>query len=498
MPGGEINRQNKELLKAAQDYLDANADDIPDLKDLPNLEDAGTVTRYLVDSSLNSSSSMVFVERHEDAVEALIVELHELDERITNFDDVIKSLEADFQRFPILLDSIEYHSPEEYAPGDEPLFISEIGAMAVFARWMFSVSQTLKPKFYCSFSDTLKVLNLSYVNASISLYIAVGNMILVIYFLRNFGQDYFPVLSAVISIFQLAVCLSGVEKATEPLVNIYLGENNFDGVIKIMKPAAIVAAFFGGAVIPVMWLFCEPIASIFGIADVAIVAEAKIVIRTVAFAMPFVALLYLFTMYYQINGYFKIAISLSFCKDLLLYTGLPILFSSFIGVRGVWLGMVAVPFGTFLLFTIVLRIRYPETFPLLVSNKDIVSQDEVLNICNVIKLRDWAEGEFQKRGFSSRYVMKVGLLVEEIGMSVVEKNLGTNILAELTLFFDGEPKIILRDNGIHFDMTQDNLSSFRDYFLYSLLTEENIGKNFLETQNYNRHIFRPVLKNKGG
>lgn len=185
------------------------------------------------------------------------------------------------------------------------VFISEIGAMAVFARWMFSVSQTLKPKFYCSFSDTLKVLKLSYVNASLSLYIAVGNMILVIYFLRDFGQDYFPVLSAVISIFQLAVCLSGVEKATEPLVNIYLGENNFDGVIKIMKPAAIVAALFGGAVIPVMWLFCEPIASIFGIADVAIVAEAKIVIRTVAFAMPFVALLYLFTMYYQINGYFK-------------------------------------------------------------------------------------------------------------------------------------------------------------------------------------------------
>ena len=121
VPRGAINRQDKELIKAVQEYLDTHTDDIPDLKDLPNLEDAGTVTRYLVDSSLNSSASMVFVERNEDAIDALIAELHELDERITDFDDVITNLEADYQNFPILRDSIEYHSPEEYALGDEPL-----------------------------------------------------------------------------------------------------------------------------------------------------------------------------------------------------------------------------------------------------------------------------------------------------------------------------------------------------------------------------------------
>jgi len=121
VPKEAVNRQDKKLLKAAQEYLDANTDEVPDLKDLPRLEAAGTVTRYLVDSSLNSSSSMVFVERQEETVNALIAELHELDERITDFDDVIRNLETDFQRFPILRDSIEYHSPDEYAPGDEPL-----------------------------------------------------------------------------------------------------------------------------------------------------------------------------------------------------------------------------------------------------------------------------------------------------------------------------------------------------------------------------------------
>ena len=64
---------------------------------------------------------MVFVERHEEAIAALVAELHALDERIGTFDDVIKNLEADFQKFPTLRDCIEYHSPDEYAPGNEPL-----------------------------------------------------------------------------------------------------------------------------------------------------------------------------------------------------------------------------------------------------------------------------------------------------------------------------------------------------------------------------------------
>ena len=76
---------------------------------------------------------MVFVERHEKAVDALIAELRELDERITNFEDVIENLEADFQRFPILRDSIEYHSPDEYAPGDEPLLQCYTSLSSIFS-----------------------------------------------------------------------------------------------------------------------------------------------------------------------------------------------------------------------------------------------------------------------------------------------------------------------------------------------------------------------------
>lgn len=370
------------------------------------------------------------------------------------------------------------------------VFISELVAMAIFARWTFIVSRTLKLVFHISLTDTIHMLKLSYVNASLSLYIAIGNILLIMYFINNFGQENFPIMSAAISIFQLAVCFSGVEKATEPIANIYLGEKNFDGVIKVMKPAIVVAFGFGVSVIPFMWLFSAPIAGIFGIADTELMAESDKAIKIISFAMPFVSLLYLFTTYYQISGYFKTALSLSFCKDLLIYVGCPILFSLFIDMQGIWFGMMSVPIITIFLFSVILFFRYPNSFPLLVPKKDIVSKDYALDNHNVIKLRDWAEEEFSNRGFTSKYALKVGLLVEEIGMIIVEKNPCMNVLAELTLFFEEEPKLILRDNGRSFDMTQDNLGSFRDFFLYNFLTSENINSKFLETQNYNRHVFR--------
>lgn len=297
-------------------------------------------------------------------------------------------------------------------------------------------------------------------------------------------------MSAIFSVSQLSYCFSGIEKATEPIINVYLGEDNFNGVIKVMKPAIMTAFLAGAFAVPFLWIFSGSIADVFGISDPNLLTESIHAIKTFALAMPFISILHLFAMYYQINGYFKIAVSLSFCKDFLFYVGLPIAVSFVLGLHGFWIGLAAAYIGTFCLFAGLLRICYPRTFPLLAPKQDVISKDVLLDVQKVIALRDWAETEFKVRGFSSHHAMKVGLLIEEIGMSIVDHNTDTNVLAELTMIFEGEPKIILRDNGIRFDMTQDNLASFRDFFLYSFLTEENIDNRFLETQNYNRHIFR--------
>lgn len=372
--------------------------------------------------------------------------------------------------------------------------VGTVAAMAVFAKWIFWDSKTLKPELYFSWREIVKVIKYSYVHASLYLHIAIGNMFLNALFLQNFGEEYFPVLSVVVGILQLAVCFDGVGQAAEPLVNIYLGEGNYDGIEKVMKAATMVAVVFGAATIPFLIFLAEYIAEIFGVTEPKLLAETVTAIRILSFSMPFLAVLYLYATYYQIMGRMRIAFSLSVCKDLLFYVALPVGFALSFDLRGVWIGMMFVSVATCLLFVTYLRLRYEEDFPFLLPKSDILSRDALLAVEKVIELRNWAEAEYQKRGFTKMAQMKVGLLLEEIGMNIVENNKDTEILAELTLFFDDKPKIIIRDNGKHFDITQDNLQSFRDYFLYNFINAENIGNKFLTTQNYNRHIFQMTFE----
>lgn len=297
--------------------------------------------------------------------------------------------------------------------------IGYLAAMAVFAKWIFIDSQTLKPICYFSLSDTVKVLKYSYVHASLYLYTSLSNMILNAFFLQTFGDKYFPVLSVVTSVLSLAVFLDGIGQAAEPLINIYLGEKNFDGVAKVMGIAIWTALILGAAVIPIIFVFSTNIASFFGITAPTLLAEAGAALRTIAFSMPCISLLYLFATYYQICGHVRIALAVSLCKDFALYVGLPIIFSLAMGISGIWLGIAAVSIVSCLLFALFLRIRYPKSFPLLLPPSDIVSRDSRLTLETVMALRDWGEQEFIKQGFDAKIVMKAALLIEEIGMCSV-------------------------------------------------------------------------------
>jgi len=123
----------KGYIKAAQAYLDAHAEGVPHLADLPNLEEAGAVVNYLVKESQDSSSGMVFIENDGEEIASLIEELHVRDSQIQTYNDVVNSLEADFQKFPAIRDYIEYGSPDEYIPSGEPLIHSYTGLASAFA-----------------------------------------------------------------------------------------------------------------------------------------------------------------------------------------------------------------------------------------------------------------------------------------------------------------------------------------------------------------------------
>ena len=367
-------------------------------------------------------------------------------------------------------------------------FLGYLSSMIVFAKWIFFDSQTLKPILHISASKILKVFRLSYVYASYFLYLGFGNIILNAFFLKTFGEQNFPILSVVMSLLQFSQFLLGLSNATEPLVNIYLGEKNFDGIKKVMKISIKTQLFSGAVLIPIIFVFSANLAELFGIGD-RIFAETVFAIRAIAFSMPFIAVLYLFTTYYQISGHTKTAFALSFCKDFGFYLLIPTILGLSFGIEGFFIGMMSVSIATFVIFAIILRVRHGKSFPLLLNEADIVSRDEKLNLEQVLELRDWAEAEFSKRGFNSRLTMNISLISEEVGMSIVENNPNEDPLSEFTLIFGEKMQIIIRDSGKRFDLTDEKVNSFRSFFLYSFLEGSSTKRSYLTTQNYNRHIF---------
>jgi len=234
------------------------------------------------------------------------------------------------------------------------------------------------------------------------------------------------------------------------------GEKNFDGIKKVMKLSIKSQLFSGAVLIPIIFIFSTNIAGLFSIDD-AILGKTVFAIRAIAFSMPFIAL--------------------------------PMIFGLFFGLEGFFIGMMSASIATCVIFSIILRVRHGKSFPLLLSAADIVSRDENLNFERVLELRDWAEAEFIKRGFDSMVTMKISLIIEEVGMSIVENNPNNEPLVELTLIFGEKMQIIIRDNGKRFDLTDEKVDSFRSFFLYSFLAGSSTDRSCLTTQNYNRHIF---------
>lgn len=103
-----------------------------------------------------------------------------------------------------------------------------------------------------------------------------------------------------------------------------------------------------------------------------------------------------------------------------------------------------------------------------------------------------AEKFMTARGVPDEVTHKIMLLIEEIGMMIIERNPDKRVLAEYTieLHDDKSAKLTVRDNGEIFDITDadTDVKSWRSYFLsrYMLLIRKR--KN-LTTTSFNRNIF---------
>lgn len=358
-------------------------------------------------------------------------------------------------------------------------------------------SNTLQFVWHLSVSDLMQSVRFSIVDAAIYLCWAVADYVLIGHVSAHYGETGQVTLAVVISLIEFGVVMDGVGLAVQPLLGTYLGENNYVMIRRLMR-AAIKAALAEGLIANLLvFVLARQFCGLFGISGASTLTPSIRAVRIVSLGMVFCSAISLMTSYYMLIDHVGLSVGITFLKDGLLYSLLPVLGSVLFAQTGMWAAFAVAPLLALALSLLYIRFRYGrEQFPYLLEDKQrpILVFDDVLTRESCVSLSEQVNKALRDRGFSGRSATQAALFTEEIGLTLIEKNKAARkpLLVEISLLFeDSSVLLIERDSGAIFDVTDpelkiDGLSSF---VINGLLNAQK-EKAYLTTTGYNRNMIR--------
>ncbi len=369
-------------------------------------------------------------------------------------------------------------------------------AALILSCHFFRQSNSLKPRIYFSIHDLWECCKNGFVDVGIYLTIGVVLFILNKFIIIKFGDIFLPVLSVAVNMLTLTIIFVGIAQAVSPLVSVYCNEKNYPAAHKVMNMAMNFSILEGITFSVILFIFAKYVPFVFNINDPELVKASIYAVRIVSSTFVVLSVLYLWEGYYIIQHKNIIAVICLFLRSLIFMPLLAILLGLIFGLNGIWLGVALTPVLTLITCGLITCMKYGrENFPYYLDDKNNIADfDVVLTPENVIKLRDDAEKFLSKHSITSKIINRIMLLIEETGMSIIEQNKVKKILAEYTIerFDSDNVRLIVRDNGKIFDITDKNLQikSFRNYFFAQLISMKSLkDQKNITTLSNNRNIF---------
>jgi len=361
----------------------------------------------------------------------------------------------------------------------------------------FRKGNTLHFVWHLSLKDFLLTSRYSIVDSSVYLCWALMDYVMIGFVSNNYGESGLITLAVVISLIEFGVVMDGVGMAMQPLIGTYFGEKNHVLIKRVMK-SGIKAALIEGIVATVLiWIFAKQFCGLFGISEGAALEPSVTAIRIVSLGFMFCSAVSLTTSYYMLIDRIKMATCFACLQNGLLYIIIPITGSLLLGFNGLWAGFVLAPVLTLITAFAFVYFKYGKSnFPFLLKDieSEIIVLDDILTSENAAKLSKQVSDILIKHKYSKDTVNHAALFVEEIGLTILEKNREKkkDIFVEMSLFFEKDSVVIIeRDSGVLFDITDPDqkivgLSSF----VLSGLMEAHEEKTYLTTTGYNRNMIR--------
>ena len=364
--------------------------------------------------------------------------------------------------------------------------MADVAGVAVLTAHFFRKSNTFAPTWHFSLRDSWRIVAASFGDAAAFLCDGLLFFFLNKYVLMNFGSGILPVVGVAVALWGFLEFFNGIGVAIQPIVTVYYGECNMKSVRTVMNAAMKVAVLEGVAFMALFGLFPDLVAGLVGIREPELVRQSEIAIRCMCGGFVALAFAGLFNSYYMFVERAFLAGAVTF----LCYLIMPVscvAAGSLFGVEGVWVGMGVGPFaGLLMASAIIVPTAGFRMFPLLLPR----DRDEKTHVFN-LRLTDEEIVETSRQvGEVPGVPMRAALMTEEVFMVVKERNKGRMVLGEVTLDMNDGVKLVLRDDGEIFDITDadQQISSLRTFLVASIM-ERQSGRLNLVTTGFNRNVF---------
>ena len=361
----------------------------------------------------------------------------------------------------------------------------------------FRKENTLHFVWHLSFKDFLLTSRYSIVDSSVYICWGLMDYVMIGFVSGNYGESGLITLAVVVSLIEFGVVMDGVGMAMQPLIGTYFGEKNHRLIKKVMKSGIKAAVIEGMVATILIWIFARQFCSLFGITGETTLSPSITALRIVSIGFMFCSTVSLTTSYYMLIDRIGMATCIACLQNGLLYILLPILFSVIFGFNGMWAGFVAAPILTLTISMIFVYLKFGKAnFPFLLNYMDseIEVMDEMLTPETAVALSEKVGKSLMAHECSKETANRAALFVEEIGMTILERNRKTKkpIIIEFSLFFEADSVLIIqRDSGELFDITDPDLNiQGLSGFVINGLMEAHKDKAYLVTTGYNRNMIR--------
>lgn len=373
-----------------------------------------------------------------------------------------------------------------------------MGLLAALLHF-FRKSNTLHFVWHFSVSDILQTVKFSIVDAAIYLCWGVMDYILIGHVSTRYGDVGQVTLAMVISVIEFGVVMDGIGMAIQPLLGTYFGEKNHVMIKRLMRAAGKAAVVEGLIASVLVFVFAKQFCWLFGIKAGSSLISCIQAVRIASIGMVFCSIVSLMTSYYMLIDHVALSVGITFLKDGVFYSVLPLVGSVLFHENGMWVGVAVSPLLALGISFLFIRLRYgKEAFPYLLETNgaDIIVIDDTLRSDICAKLSEQIYALLCEAGYPKNTATRASLFVEEIGLTILEKNENAALLVELSLLFEQDSVLLIeRDSGEIFDLTDPNLKiDGLSSFILSGIMEAHNEKAYLVTTGYNRNMIRFVKK----